>query len=356
MNRRNFIHVMLGTVVAGTMLGALPGRAEENAATPPRTNRNASVLHFSPGGKFKIVQFTDTHLGQDHDPDGSRKRKLFEEMSAILDAEKPDLVALTGDIVTFADRRDPRPCWKEITAPMATRRIPWFAVMGNHDDEYNRTVGRSKIMAFLESLPYSLSKPGPAELGGGGNFVLSVRGTNGTAALLYGIDSRSYPNNAPNGEYDWIHFDQIAWYRKESAAFTAANGGKPLPSLAFFHIPLPEYAEGTTSATGQAREAVCSAKINSGMLCAMAECGDVMGVFVGHDHDNDYGFTFSRKTFCQKGIFLAYGRKTGSTFAYHHLPSGARVIELTEGRRAFDTWIRNADGSIEFKTSFPGGK
>ena len=42
---------------------------------------------------------------------------------------------------------------------------------------------------------------------------------------------------------DRLTFDQINWYRQQSAAYKAQNGGQPLPALAFFHIPLPEYNE-----------------------------------------------------------------------------------------------------------------
>ena len=315
-----------------------------------------SGLRFPVGGRFKIVQFTDIHYGQKKDVQA--ERQVREDMAAILDMEKPDLVALTGDIVTVVDGRDPRPVWPELLAPIISRSIPWFAVMGNHDDEWNRGIGRDQIMASLERMPYSLAKAGPAELGGGGNFVLPIRGTNGIAAALYALDSRAYPNKAAHGrfeEYDWISFDQIGWYRKQSAAMTAANGGKPLPALAFFHIPVPEFAEGDTTHVGHWDDSISSPKVNSGLLCSMAECGDVMGVFVGHDHLNDASFIFSRKLICQEGIYLAYGRKTGNVLAAYGRPlaSGARVIELIEGRRHFESWIRTADGRIEFKTEYP---
>lgn len=35
-------------------------------------------------------------------------------------------------------------------------------------------------------------------------------------------------------------------------------------------------------------EPVCDPQLNSGLFNAMLECGDVMGVFCGHDHNNDY--------------------------------------------------------------------
>lgn len=71
-------------------------------------------------------------------------------------------------------------------------------------------------------------------------------------------------------------------------------------------------------------EEACAPKLNTGMFAAMKESGDVMGIFVGHDHDNDYAVMW-------KGILLAYGRFTGGNTEYNHLPNGARIIVLDEG-------------------------
>lgn len=58
-------------------------------------------------------------------------------------------------------------------------------------------------------------------------------------------------------------------------------------------------------------------QLNTGMFAAMKASGDVMGTFVGHDHDNDYAVMW-------KDILLAYGRYTGGNTVYNHLPNGAR--------------------------------
>lgn len=62
--------------------------------------------------------------------------------------------------------------------------------------------------------------------------------------------------------------------------------------LLLFHIPLPEYNEAARSENailrGTRMEEACAPKLNTGMFAAMKEAGDVMGMFVGHDHDNDY--------------------------------------------------------------------
>lgn len=111
--------------------------------------------------------------------------------------------------------------------------------------------------------------------------------------------------------------DQVNWYRSQSAAYTERNGGKPLPALAFFHIPLPEYnqaaADESAILIGTRMEKACAPLLNTGMFAAMKEAGDVMGTFVGHDHDNDYSVMWH-------GILLAYGRFTGGNTEYNHLP------------------------------------
>ena len=68
--------------------------------------------------------------------------------------------------------------------------------------------------------------------------------------------------------------------------------------------------------------------------------GDVRGVFVGHDHDDDYAVSW-------KGILLAYGRYTGGNTVYNHLTNGARVIELDENANSFRTWIRLKEGVVQ---------
>ena len=76
------------------------------------------------------------------------------------------------------------------------------------------------------------------------------------------------------------------------------------------------------------------------------ECGDVMGTFVGHDHNNDYAIMY-------KNILLAYGRYTGGNTVYNDLPNGCRVIVLKENERRFDSYIRLANGKIEYQITYP---
>ena len=97
---------------------------------------------------------------------------------------------------------------------------------------------------------------------------------------------------------------------------------------------------------GVKNEEICSPEINSGMFTAMLECGDVMGIFVGHDHTNDY------IGLCNN-IALAYGRVTKKMKDPADPLAGGRVIVLKEGRREFDTWIREAGGKKVLACTYP---
>ena len=152
--------------------------------------------------------------------------------------------------------------------------------------------------------------------------------------LCYIFDSRgSFDPKTYLGEYEWIDLSQILWYKGQSAAFTGQNKGTQLPAVAFFHIPFPEFNEvvGKSTTVGLKQERVCAPDLNSGLFTAMVESKDVMGVFVGHDHNNNY-------IGCLKNICLAYGNVTGRD-TYGDIGRGARVIELYEGQRKFDSWI-----------------
>jgi 3',5'-cyclic AMP phosphodiesterase CpdA len=295
-------------------------------------------LRFRPDRTFTIVQFTDVHW-RNGDAKDQQTRAL---MDAVLDAERPDLVALTGDIVEGSEAPDPAEAYRQAVAVLEERQVPWAAVFGNHDDEGDA----SRLHLFLAQREgvYCRTERGPSALTGIGNYVLRILGDGGElAAALYFLDSNGY-NDRGIGDYAWIAQDQIAWYRSASAKLGREYAGPAsrLPALAFFHIPLPEYAEVWASGTcrGQCNEPVCAPALNSGFFTALVEQGDVMATFVGHDHVNDFEGDLH-------GIRLCYGRATGyPPYGQDGFARGARVIRLRQGERAFETWRRLDDGQV----------
>lgn len=292
------------------------------------------VLQFK-NNKFKIVQCTDLHLisGKEF---AEKNDSTYALMRNVIKAENPDLVVLTGDIVVSGGAAQ---IWHEVVQPMTEAHVPFAVTFGNHDTEAD--ISKPNILKLLQENKYNLTSNADKKISGVGNCSLPVLSSEGSAMpwAIYLFDSHAYTNDSTMGYYDWIKNDQIQWYRKQSAAYQHEQG-KPISALAFFHIPLPEFEEvrNQKNVLGSIAEPVASPRMNSGLFSSFAEMGDVMGVFVGHDHNDDYVGPLA-------GICLGYGRKTGYASAYHEiLERGARVIELYENEKKFDTHIRTMSG------------
>jgi hypothetical protein len=306
--------------------------------------RARPALRFRRDGTFTIVQLTDVHWSNGDGADG-KTRALIE---AVLLAERPDLVVLSGDIISGKEATDPRAAYGQVAALLESQDAPWAAVFGNHDDE--GSASRKDLLRVQRRSPQCLTAAGPKGVTGVGNYVLRVRESRSErmAAALYCLDSGSY-DNLGIGHYAWIARDQIAWFlgassrlkREYARGAPAARDAETLPALAFFHIPLPEWDEvwRTRVCRGHRHEPVASPAVNSGFFAAMVEAGDVMGAFCGHDHVNDFEGELH-------GIRLGYGRATGfGEYGREGFSRGARVIRLREGKRSFDTWFRLEGGA-----------
>lgn len=302
--------------------------------------QGAEPLKFREDGTFKIIQFTDVHLTYN----SPRSDSVITLIRTILLEEKPDLVIFTGDVVFSSNARAE---WLQALKPVVDLKMPFAITFGNHDDEYDLT--RLQEIDLLSKLPGNLTSNGPDDIYGHSNYILKIHASKSdcTEALLYCFDSNSYSTIKDVKGYGWITFDQIEWYRQQSNMQTKANNGNPFPALAFFHIPLPEYADIRNQKTtvGINNEDVSSPELNTGLFASMVEKGDVMGVFVGHDHDNNY-------IGIKNNICLAYGCKSGLD-CYGSLPKGARVVILYEGERKFKTWIRSFNADPQFIVTYP---
>ena len=302
------------------------------------------ALKFGEDGKFKIVQFTDIHYKSGN----PNSQVALDRMNEVLDAEKPDLVVYTGDLIYSAPAGSGI---RTVVEPASRRGIPFAVVLGNHDDEFD--LKRHELIEVIKDMPGNYTST-TAGLSGVTNFILTVKGAkeDKDEAVLYFFDTHAYSTIKEVKGYDWLKFDQISWYISNSKSFTGKNEGTSLPALAFFHIPLPEYNQAASDEdaklVGSRMEKACAPALNTGMFTAMLENKDVMATFVGHDHNNDYAVL-------QKGILLCYGRFTGGNTVYNDLPegNGARVIELEEGKRSFKTYIRIKDGKTLYHINYP---
>jgi|WetSurMetagenome_2_1015567.scaffolds.fasta_scaffold00256_27 predicted phosphodiesterase len=351
-NRRTFIKGsslagVAGILATGSATNAMiSGTVHKNGGPdlhPDRSDNTPVKFTYNRDGRFKILQLADTHYISG-DPLSVRALNNVNEM---LDREKPDLVIHTGDVIFGSPAEQ---SMREILEPVSRRKIPFAVTFGNHDDEFDKT--RRELFDIVKSIPYSITST-TGGISGITNYILTLGPSEGDTIdrVLYLFDSNAYSAIEGIKGYDHIRFDQIGWYREQSLNFTTRNGGKPVPSLAFFHIPLVEHKEAVRDEKsfmiGTKGEEVCSPDVNSGLFVSMKEMGDVQAIFTGHDHDNDFAVY-------RDNMFFVYGRYSGCDTVYNDLkPNGARVIELTAGEKSFRSWIRLSGGTLIQDLKYP---
>ena len=351
MKRRPFLKGAALAVAGAAAAPVLLGCERRSSQTPDLGI--SRKFNYGPGGTFKVLQFTDTHYIKG-DPRSERALRCVEEMIA---TEKPDLIIHTGDIVF--GRPDIESAM-EILKPMADSGIPWAVALGNHDSQFGST--REDMFSAIRSLPGCINLPPKEGVYGCSNDVVTLSGPGGPEHIFYLFDSMDAV--VLEGEedihcYDYIRHNQIAWYRAHSESFAVA-AGHPVPSMAFFHIPLCELKEavdaGVKPIAGTNGEPPCPSRLNSGLFAQFREMGDVKAIVTGHDHDCDYVLDFGQ-------IHFIYGRFSGSDTIYNHLGvngyipsdthtapgtvSGCRVFQFREGNPGFRTWVRLSGGYIQ---------
>ncbi|KAF0717255.1 Aste57867_2406 [Aphanomyces stellatus] len=307
------------------------------------------------GLSFKILQIPDIHYtGFKYfpcfNPPAEKKWFCFEKymtemMSKMLDDVKPDFVVFTGDQIEALGWPHGLAATGAIDAysnEVRRRSIPWATIYGNHDESYLPGIMANKrdMMNYIQSLPFAYSQPGPTNIGGLGNYELSIKaptkGFWGDAEKdvfrMYFMDTGKSGTVTPAQNQ---HLKSLA----------ASHNGQKVPALMFFHIPIPEYQEFAGVGQGEKGEKI-SSKAQSGLFQNMVEMGDVVASFCGHDHMND--FCFQKK---DTKINLCYGGAVGYGAAYGKAGHArrTRVIEwnLTPKKETITTWqyIHSQDNS-----------
>ncbi|KAI1328414.1 Metallo-dependent phosphatase-like protein [Xylariaceae sp. FL0255] len=268
-------------------------------------------LRVNENGKLKILQISDAHVitgpGTCKDaidahgnllPPSVADPLTVSFIERILDDEKPDLALLTGDQIHH-DVLDSQSALFKVVAPLISRGIHLAAVFGNHDAEGAHALSRTEQMSLLQSLPFSLCDAGPEDIDGVGNYYLQIYDHSYKSPLvtLFLLDSHGQiPSDIKNPDYDSIKPSQISWFKHVSQELREAriDDKRFHTSLAFMHIPFPEYAHKDLELWGgQRREPTEGPSVNSHFYDALVEEG-VVAVGCGHDHVNDFCGLLSR--------------------------------------------------------------
>ena len=317
-------------------------------------------LSFRPDGTFTILQLSDP---QD---DAYPAWDMLNLLKRAVQTANPDLIVLTGDLVE--DRRvgdrasDAFPglegvnvntlsggldyektranVEKAVDAVLGTLEafgVPYVIALGNND----RKVGLSGAdwLEIFSAYPHCVIFDESPDAADGIDYHVTVKNTAGEAALnVWLMDSGLHG----------ISDEQVDWYKTASKAAAAANGGEPVPAIAFQHIQTADIGnlfEPCAAADEGAR------KTDSGFVrlnkeiangynfygwtpgqtsyefTAWKECGDVMAAFFGHQHVEGFSGVWD-------GIELGftYGCEMAKTGPY-----GFRVFTFREND------IRNYD-------------
>lgn len=309
---------------------------------------------------FKILQLTDIHLGGSvlsYDKD----LKALKAVYKLINYAKPDLVVVTGDMTfpmgLFSFSFNNTAPVGQFAAFMRNTGVPWAFTYGNHDTESMAISSKEDLNDLYKSLSYKTSKNllypyiqpkvDGKQIWGRNNQLIEVRNSDGTLnQALFLIDSNAYTGEGLN-KYDYIHDDQVEWYKNEIERLNKEEG-KTISSLGFFHIPLQQYKTAYDLYESGSDEVkyyfgsndekminkICASDYPSKLFDTAVELGSTKGFFCGHDHYNNMSLEY-------KGIRLTYGM----SIDYLVMPGIARDTK----QRGATLITSHKDSSVDIK-------
>ena len=305
--------------------------------------------YFTTDEDFKVLQLTDIHLSGGWG-NVKKDKKAIKAVAAMVMAEDPDLVIITGDIsfaIPTTGTINNGYAHKMFIRLMENLGVYWTITLGNHDNEPYNYCDREAVanMYADESLERCLFMQSPDGVSGEGNHVVNVKNTNGEVTeSFFMIDSHSYLHKGVIGglidfalwNYDNIKQDQVDWYEKMIKLYNPKN------SLVFLHIPLGEVKTGYDEYVangreiggnvssflghdGEKNEVVYPSDKGDNLFEKILELDNTKYVFFGHDHFNNFVMNY-------KGVTLSYGHSI-DYIAYGKIDKlgyqrGCTVIEI----------------------------
>ena len=343
---KKVISVVLAFVLTFAML--IPSAADSTSA---------DKLQFNDDGSFRIMQIADIQ-------DGPFLPGIVTDFfKSVIPEEKPDLIVLTGDNISAGGSSVGTHAADLLLVEAAIDRfmsifeelgVPVAVVFGNHDAE--KLVSKEEQIAIYQKYDNCVAIDEGDALYGCGTYNLPIYSSadaNKVAYNLWMFDSNMYDD--VNGGYDYVHQDQIDWYVNKSNELKAQNGGEAVPSMLFQHIivneiydallEVPASTEGAMERDGKyyvlnpantaegsvLRESPCPGTLDSNQFEAAAAQGDVVAMFFGHDHKNNFIVE-------HQGIDLV--NTPGAGFgSYGDDGRGVRIIDIKEGTTDYETKV-----------------
>jgi len=256
---------------------------------------------------LSIIQFTDLHLTYGID---SNDRKTLSMMDKLVNGGEYDLIVVSGDMMMSISAPS---LFTRFINHMESLETPWTFVFGNHETDYN---DYSELINRIGETEYLYFKVGPEMTDGGyGNFVIQFTKADLPFYNLYFMDSHNETvgYTEEQGEYGYVSVAQVAWYESHVENDT-------VDSVMYMHIPLRQYMNPVDYVGTFNEDKVYAQGVDTGLFDKIVEYGMTKGVFVGHDHLNDFYLMMD-------GVMLAYGQISGYN-AYGDLERGGRVVHI----------------------------
>lgn len=308
-------------------------------------------------GKFTVLQVSDPQDLQFVRP------TMVRMLNKAYDRVKPDLVVLTGDNIlgnhlcdarfgsriVLDSKEDEHKAMKKaidnVVKPIEERNIPFAMIYGNHDDRNRHTKDEQADIYRAYKNCVGLDDISSPDCD---TYNIPIFSEDGTKICynIYMLDSAWYDREKDEC-FECVKPEAVEWYRKKSAELKAQNGGKPVPSLMFQHIPMRtelefleecgEKDEGAVKGCdegkgkffklksgidGEIHEYPSVVSDDNGQEAALKECGDVKAVVFGHDHPNRFEASLDGIDYIQTSCasFRCYGARN----------RGVRVFTLHE--------------------------
>ena len=295
-------------------------------------------LRVRADGGFRILFLSDFQETYDaFDP------RTLAGVNAVLDAEKPDLVALCGDncngpAIHSADEL--RRYLGRMLEPFVRRGIPFCHVNGNHD--YDAAVPMEEQLAIYRAMNGCLT--GTVQgIPGTTNFCLPVFSGDGEriVAAVWGLDTGDRIDQVragleqealvsgvqlPASIWNIVRFEQQMWYWNRSVELEK-EAGRRVPGVMAMHISPWEFDYmrkcGGLTVTGNTDEPYGLGALNSGVFATVVQRGDIRCICTGHTHTNTCNAEYCGVRMCSVGSagYSAYGEDS---------LRGGRIIEIDE--------------------------
>lgn len=304
-------------------------------------------------------------------PDKINER-LYDPLTKTIQATKPDLILITGDLV-YGEFDDNGKNFQSLIAKMESFGIPWAPVFGNHDNE--SAMGVDWQCEQLTNAKHCLFKQ--RELTGNGNYTVGIKQNGALKRVFFMMDSNgcdAHENSLKNGHTtSKVGFgqDQIDWSMGLANEIRQAS---PSTKLSFaFHIQIMAfknaYAKYGFKNSGTINNPINIDKLSNkangdfgyigrdlktvwdqsnALYKRMKEVG-VDSILVGHEHCNSASVVYEgiRFQFAQKiGTYdrANYIRNDGSIYGAYRgedTPlSGGTVMKMSENDGSFsDAYI-----------------